>query len=269
MLKKNILLKPYKKVSPWRKIALSMWRNQEEASFYGWIDLDATGILATIERFRSEGKSMSPTTIAAKAAAVAISQYPKVNGLIRLGRIYERENVDIFLQVAPDNSGDNLTGMVIRQCDQKSLDEISEEIQERVAKIKSGQKDDFMKSTKMLAALPTILVGWIIALISFINYTLNIWSPLLQSPRDAFGSAMVTSVGMLGLKHGIAPLIPSNRCPIIIAVGKLEEKAVVKNGEIVIQPVLPITGTFDHRLVDGVGASHLLKALKKYVEEPY
>ena len=269
MFQKNVQLKPYKKVSPWRKIALSMWHNQEEASFYGWIDLDATGIIKTIDSFKQDGKRMSPTTIAAKAIAVAMSKYPQVNGLIRLGRIYERQNIDIFLQVAPDDSGENLTGMVIRNCDQKSLEEINEEIRTRVAKIKTGEKDDFMKSTKMLAALPTFLVGWIIGFISFVNYTLNIWSPLLQSPRDGFGSAMVTSVGMLGLEHGIAPLIPSNRCPIIIAVGKLEEKAVVRNGEIVIEPVLPITGTFDHRLVDGVGASHLLRALKEYIKAPY
>ncbi|MEZ5010064.1 MAG: 2-oxo acid dehydrogenase subunit E2 [Chitinophagales bacterium] len=269
MFKKNVLLKPYKKVSPWRKIALSMWHNQEEASFYGWIDLDATGIMKTIESFKQNGKHMSPTTIAAKAIAVALSKYPQVNGLIRLGRIYERQNIDIFLQVAPDDSGDNLTGMVIRQCDTKSLEEINEEIRMRVAKIKSGEKDDFMKSTKMLAAFPSFIINIVIRFLSFLNYTLNIWSPLLQSPRDAFGSAMVTSVGMLGLEHGMAPLIPSNRCPIIVAVGKLEQKPVVKNGEIVIQDVLPITGTFDHRLVDGVGASHLLRALKEYIKAPY
>ena len=114
MFKRNIKLKPYKASSPWRKISISMWANQDEASFYGWVDLDATGVIKKLAEFRDSGKKMSPTTIAAKAAAVAISKYPRVNGLIRLGRIYEREDVDIFLQVAPDNSGDNLSGIIIR-----------------------------------------------------------------------------------------------------------------------------------------------------------
>ena len=269
MFKRNVNFKPYKRISPWRKIALSTWRNQEEASIYGWLDLEASGIIKVMNDFKLEGKKMSPTTIAAKATAVAISKFSRVNGLIRLGRIYERRDVDIFLQVAPDNSGDNLTGMVIRKCDTKSLEEISDEIRDRVAKIRSGEKDDFSKTTKMLNRMPSFMIGLILRFMCFLNYTLNVWSPILGSPRDAFGSAMVTSVGMLGLQRGFAPLMPFYRCPIIIAIGKLEQKAIVKGGEIVIEDVLPVSATFDHRLVDGVGASHLLKGLKEYISEPY
>jgi pyruvate dehydrogenase E2 component (dihydrolipoamide acetyltransferase) len=269
LFRKNVIFKPYRRISPWRKIALSTWRNQEEASFYGWVDLEAGGIVKVMERFRTEGKKISPTTIAAKAVAVAIAKYPRVNGLIRLGRIYERRDVDIFLQVAPDNSGDNLTGMVVRQCDKKSLEEISDEIRERAAKIRSGEKDDFRKITRLLDRMPSWLIGLILRFMGFLNYTLNLWSPIFGSPRDAFGSAMVTSVGMLGLQRGIAPLMPFYRCPVIVAVGKLEHKPVVKDGEVAIDVVLPVTGTFDHRLVDGVGASHLLKGLKEYIAEPY
>ncbi|MCP4122811.1 MAG: hypothetical protein GY751_13755 [Bacteroidetes bacterium] len=269
MFRRNVILKPYRRISPWRKIALVTWRNQEEASFYGWTDLDAAGVRKVMDRFKQEGKRMSPTTIAAKAVAVAISKYPRVNGVIRLGRIYERKHVDIFLQVSPDDSGDNLTGMVIRKCDTKSLEEISAEIRERVAKIRSGEKDEFKKITNMLNVMPSFVIALVLSFMSFINYTLNIWSPVFGSPRDAFGSAMVTSVGMLGLQRGLAPLIPFYKCPVIIAIGKLEQKPVVENGEVVIKEMLPLSGTFDHRLVDGVGASHLLKGLKEYIAAPY
>jgi len=269
MFRQNVIYKPYQKISPWRKIALVTWRNQEEASFYGWTDLDAAGIRKVMTKFKNDGKRLSPTTIAAKAVAVAIAKYPRVNGLIRLGRIYQRKHVDIFLQVSPDSSGDNLTGMVIRKCDQKSLEEISEEIRERVAKIRTGEKDDFKKITKVLNFMPSFFIGLVLRIMGFINYTLNIWSPLFGSPRDAFGSAMVTSVGMLGLQRGVAPLMPFYRCPVIVAIGKIEEKPVVENGELAIKEVLPLSGTFDHRLVDGVGASHLLRGLKEYFEAPY
>ena len=235
MFRRNVEFKPYKRISPWRKIALVTWRNQEEASFYGWTDLDASGVRKVMEQFRKDGRKLSPTTIAAKAVAVAISKYPRVNGMIRLGRIYERKHVDIFLQASPDDSGDNLTGMVIRKCDTKSLEEINHEIRERVAKIRSGDHDDFKKITKMLNRMPSVVIGLVLRFMGFINYTLNIWSPLFGSPRDAFGSAMVTSVGMLGLQRGVAPLMPFYRCPVIIAIGKLEHKPVVRNGEIVIE----------------------------------
>ena len=44
-----------------------------------------------------------------------------------------------------------------------------------------------------------------------------------------------------------------------MAVGKIKEKPVVKNGEICIVPVLPIAATFDHRVVDGGHISKMVK----------
>lgn len=253
---------------PWRKLAISTWRTSEEASFYGWIDIDAAGIREVNERFMEQGKRISPTAIAAKAVAVAIAGYPKVNGVIRFGRIYQRKTVDIFFQVAPDDSGDTLSGIVIRDCNNKTLEEIHEEIKQRVTRIRGGQ-DDFSAFGDFMRYLPGFVVGWLQSLASFISYQLNLWSPLLGLPKDAFGSAMVTSVGMLGIQRGFAPLLPYVECPMIITIGKLEDKAVVKNGTLQIAEVLPVCATMDHRLVDGVGASKLMKAIQEYFENPY
>lgn len=52
-------------------------------------------------------------------------------------------------------------------------------------------------------------------LVSFICYQLNIWSPAFGIQQNAFGSAMVTSIGMLGIQRGFAPLLPFVDCPII------------------------------------------------------
>ncbi|PCH93443.1 MAG: hypothetical protein COB85_07065 [Bacteroidetes bacterium] len=268
MFRKNIQLKPYRGMSPWRKVALATWRNSEEASVYGWVDFDATGIKAVMNKFEAEGKRLSPTTIAAKGLAIAIVSYPRSNSVIRFGRIYEREDVDIFLQVAPDDTGENLSGMVVRQCDQKSLEDISEEIKNKVGNIRTGRKDDFAKVTKTLSMSPTFLIGWILRFMKFLNYTLNIWSPALGAPRDAFGSGMVTSLGMLGIQRGLAPLLPFYPCPIIVAVGRLEDKAVVINGVVEVRTVLPLTMTFDHRLIDGVGAGKMIAAITAYLENP-
>ena len=42
--------------------------------------------------------------------------------------------------------------------------------------------------------------------------------------------------------------MPASNLSFVQAIGYVKEKAVVKDGEIVIQPVLPISATFDHRL---------------------
>lgn len=256
-------------MSRWRKLAISTWRTSEEASFYGWMDFDAKGLKEVSSRLLSEGKKISPTAIAAKGVAVAIASYPNVNGVIRFGRIYHRKTVDIFFQVAPDDSGESLTGIIIRDCNNKTLEQIHDEIKNRVIRIRSGEEDDFAGFGTVMKYTPTFLVGWMQKLVSFICYQLNIWSPAFGIPQDAFGSAMVTSVGMLGIQRGFAPLMPYVECPIIVAIGKLEQKPIVKDGKVEIIEVLPVCATMDHRLVDGVGASKMMKALARYFENPY
>lgn len=269
MFFKNVNYKPYKPTNAWRKITIGTWPYAGDPSIYGWVDIDATGIIATLKHHEEQGMKISPTTIAAKAVAMAIAAFPPVNGVVRFGRIYHRKSVDIFLQVAPDGTGDNLSGITIRDCDKKSLAEINNEIKEKAGRIKAGDDKEFEKVKKTMDMMPGWLMATLLKFMSHILYGLNIWSPLLGSPRDGFGSAMVTSVGMLGLQRGFAPLVPYSRCPIVITVGKIEHKAVVKNGKIEVGEILPICATMDHRLIDGVGASKIFKAFSEYLEKPH
>lgn len=269
MFQKNVDYKPYKGTNAWRKITIGTWPYAGDPSIYGWVDIDATSISEVLRKYQEQGIKISPTTITAKAVAVAIASYPPVNGVVRLGRIYQRKSVDIFLQVAPDDSGENLSGITIRNCDQKTLAEINNEIKEKAGRIKAGDDREFEKVRKTMDMVPGWMMAKLLKFISFLQYGLNLWSPAMGSPRDGFGSAMVTSVGMLGLQRGLAPLVPYSRCPIVITVGKIEQKAVVKNGKIEIGEVLPICATMDHRLIDGVGAAKIFKAFSKYLENPY
>ena len=50
--------------------------------------------------------------------------------------------------------------------------------------------------------------------------------------------------------------------------GKIEEKPVVRDGEIVIRTILPLTGTFDHRIVDGAQIGKLARGIKRNFRKP-
>jgi pyruvate dehydrogenase E2 component (dihydrolipoamide acetyltransferase) len=52
----------------------------------------------------------------------------------------------------------------------------------------------------------------------------------------------------------------------IIGVGSIVKKAVVKNDQIVIAPIMKLSLSFDHRLVDGAPAARFLQLLKKKLE---
>ena len=87
-------------------------------------------------------------------------------------------------------------------------------------------------------------------------------------PRQAFGSAMVSSVGMFGVQKAYGPLAPLYRVPILALVSEVTPKPVVVDGEIVARPILTLTATMDHRYLDGSHAARLGRSVREYLEDP-
>ncbi|WP_047982947.1 dihydrolipoamide acetyltransferase family protein [Ornithinibacillus californiensis] len=54
----------------------------------------------------------------------------------------------------------------------------------------------------------------------------------------------------------------------ILGIGRIAEKPVVRNGEIVIAPVLAVSLSFDHRIVDGATAQLALNQIKRLLNDP-
>ena len=80
------------------------------------------------------------------------------------------------------------------------------------------------------------------------------------------GTFTVTNVGPLG---GTA-LIPTINYPevAILGMGRVQEKPVVRNGEIVIRKMLPLTLAFDHRVSDGADAARFVSELIRWLSDP-
>ncbi len=86
-------------------------------------------------------------------------------------------------------------------------------------------------------------------------------------PRELSGSTFtLNNVGSFGGSSG-TPIINHPEVA-ILAVGRLQEKAVVQQGEIIVRPMMPLALSFDHRLIDGAMAGAFLTRFKTLVENP-
>lgn len=54
----------------------------------------------------------------------------------------------------------------------------------------------------------------------------------------------------------------------ILAIGRLQEKAIVRNGTVLIRTMMPLAMSFDHRVIDGAMAGKFLTRFKELVEHP-
>ena len=71
---------------------------------------------------------------------------------------------------------------------------------------------------------------------------------------------------MFGVEQFVAILNPPQAA--ILAVGATEDRAVVRDGQVVVRPMLTVTLTVDHRAVDGAPAAEFLGTVKTFLEEP-
>jgi len=54
----------------------------------------------------------------------------------------------------------------------------------------------------------------------------------------------------------------------ILGTGKISEKPWIKDGQIVIRKILPLSLTFDHRVTDGVDSARFISKVIQYLEDP-
>ncbi len=88
----------------------------------------------------------------------------------------------------------------------------------------------------------------------------------LQPEEYQGGTCSISNMGMMGIKDFSAVINPPQA--MILAVGAGEQRPVVKDGALAIATVMSLTGSFDHRAIDGADGAAFMGALKKLIEDP-
>ena len=80
------------------------------------------------------------------------------------------------------------------------------------------------------------------------------------------GTASLSNLGMFGIKQFDAVINPPQA--MILAVGAGEQRPYVVDGALAVATVMSVTGSFDHRAIDGADGAQLMQAFKTLVEQP-
>lgn len=87
------------------------------------------------------------------------------------------------------------------------------------------------------------------------------------SPDEMKGaSSTISNIGSAG-GQWFTPVLNYPEAA-ILGIGRIAEKPIVRNGEIVIAPVLALSLSFDHRIVDGATAQLALNQIKRLLNDP-
>lgn len=79
-------------------------------------------------------------------------------------------------------------------------------------------------------------------------------------------SCTITNIGSAG-GQWFTPIINHPEVA-ILGIGRIAEKAIVRDGEIIAAPVLALSLSFDHRIIDGATGQNALNHIKKLLNDP-
>ena len=272
---RNIKLRRYRHASAFRRIAAVAWDAPREPNMYGTLMARADPLVAWLEvQNASGGPTVTVSHAVARAVALTLRKHPDANALVRRGRLYLRDEVDLFLEVVvPPEDGAgmgraDLSGVTVRRADTKDVHAIAAEVATTAERIRSGRDADFERTKVEARLLPAPVMRGALRLVEWLQYGLNLDTTRLGAARDPFGSAHVSNVGSMGLRVGYSPLFPLARAPIVLVVGEVHEGVVPVDGQPAVRRLLPINATCDHRVVDGYHMAVMAREVQALLENP-
>ena len=184
-----------------------------------------------VEKQELLGTRISFTDLFVFLTARVLKDQPLLNATLDNDRIviWEDVNVGVALSLAKGGMDTSLVVPVIKQADKKSLVEISRELKELVNKGREGG----LTGDDMTGGTFTL---------TNTAQLLNRWhiqTPMITQPESA-----------------------------ILGTSSTVEKPMVKDGEIAIRPMMPVSLSFDHRVMDGVQPTKFLSKLADLIEDP-
>lgn len=254
--------------SPWRTISTAVYGAPNEGKIYGILEVDVTEAWELIKINREAGRRITMTHIVAGAIGRAIGwDIPEMNAFVKRGKVIQRDEVIVTVAVNM-HGGREMSSIKIYDAHKKTVFAIGDEIRDRAAKARGGSDNDTMENKAFLARIPWPFRRMAFLLFRFITNSLGVEIKPLGLGHNSFGSILLSNIGSHGLSMGLAALFPGSKLPAVIIMGKEEDKAVVIDGKIVIRKILPLTGTFDHRVMDGYHGGMLAHHIKRYLEAP-
>lgn len=251
----------------WRKIASGLWGWPADPQIYGRLDIDATPILEAVEVLRVRtGAHVTPTTLAVRGIAIALRTNPELNTRFVHGHFIPRRSVDVFV-ITSTGAGRDLSGVKVREADRRAIGEIAADVAAGAVDARAGGSE-LERAKRLLEALPPSILRAVLRAAAFVTTDLGIDLSALGMPREAFGSAMVSSVGMFGIPEGWSPLSFMYRVPVLVLVGETRERPWAVDGRVEVRPVITLTATIDHRWVDAHGIAGLARSFRRYLADP-
>lgn len=256
------------KTHPFRRLMFYIMRTRNESVVYfdEWIPADA--LLAYLEKAKQRFE-VDFTHITVAAANIGLAENPRMNRFVVGRRLYARTGrwLTFSMKRKKLEKKAQLSAVKLEMLDGETLKGFCERANAKINVERSGQKTHADKEFDLFNLLPRPVLRGAASLLNTLDY-FNLLPGFFIRDDGMYTSIFVANLGSLGMNPGYHHLYEWGTCPLFIMVGKIHERAVAVNGQVIAQKGFFVRFTFDERIDDGLNARHGIDTFVRVMNDP-
>lgn len=252
---------------PYRRMlwVITPGRNAAAVTFDSAVD--ATALLAFLKEERVPGAHLTHAVVAACLAGLA--EAPRMNRFVAGQHLYQRrgEWVTFSMKRGRLDPKAKLAMVKLRGRPGETFPELVARIEADIGEQRSGAVTHEDREYGLFDRLPRPVLTVAHAALRWLDGHHLLPGSFLEGD-GLYTSVVVANLGSLGMGPAYHHLYEWGTCPLFLTVGAIEDRAVVRDGQVVIRPILPLRWTFDERIDDGLNARFGIDAVVAVLEHP-
>ncbi len=204
------------------------------------------------------------------AAFSGLVQNPKMNQFVVGRRLYARKGHFITFSMKRQrlNREAKLSAVKLQLGDGETFAGLCARINAEITHEQSGARTYADREFDFFTFIPRPLLMRAVNLFRALDHH-NLLPGSFIATDAMYTSIFVANLGSLEMSPGYHHLYEWGTCPLFMMVGKIEERAMVEDGQVVIRRVLPIRWSYDERIDDGLTSRFGIDAVNRCLEDPY
>ena len=258
-------------VHPIRRMMTFMMpdRNGAVVYFDSYIDVEE------LERFLADARERFQCDITHAVVATCLlglhaPAAVKMNRFVVGRRVYRRKGqfVTFSMKRAKLDAEAKLATVKMDSRPGETFEQMCRRINEKIGIERSGKKTYTDKELSLFLSLPRPLLNWGFRFFKWLDYH-NCLPASFIANDPMYTSIFVANLGSLNMAAGYHHLYEWGTCPLFVMLGKIEDRPVVREGQVVVRKQLHVRYTYDERIDDGLNARFGIEVVKTILESPY
>ena len=258
-----------KKVHAYRTMLGYIMPTRNESVVYFDTYVNAEQLVEYIPRARERFHCDVTHTLVA-ACNFGLIDAPQMNTFISGRRLYRRKGAQVTFSMKRQklNRKAKLSAVKREVDGTLTFRELCERINSHIHVERSDKKTHADKELGFFSSWPRPLLRAGIGAVRLLDYY-NILPHSFIKNDGMYTSCFIANLGSVGMDPGYHHLYEWGNCPLFMMVGRLHDRPVVKDGQVVPQKTLHVRWSYDERIDDGLSARFGIDSVKKVLENPF